>query len=169
MMLVRGIYRKILLIVAISALLNTAMPSDVYAKLAYVDLAELVEKATFIAYGETYKEFNPSLEMSSAYVVRFNPHKILKNTYNAQTDLVRLCNEFSLSREAYDFRTLKKAYFVFASKKGDCLKPVWQMNSVVLVTEGVAATSNIVGQPEKQELNDFMDKIKALVELENKQ
>lgn len=144
------------------------MTSETYAKLAYVELAELVEKASFIAYGETYKEYNSSLETSSAYLVRFRPHKILKNADKAQTDLVTLCNEFDFTGEAYDFRNLKQAYFVFASKKGDCLKPVWKMKSVVLVSGSVAATSNIVDQPEKQEVNDFMNKIRALVEAENK-
>lgn len=166
-MLGRGMYWKILLIVAISALLSTAISSKAYAKLAYVELAELVEKAAYIAYGNTVKEYGKSEEETSGYIVLFKPNIVLKNTQDEKKDFVPLCNDVN-DIESYDLRLGDDPYFVFATREGRCLMPVWGINSVISVNEDIVYASNIEDQPEKQEVNDFMNKIKALVEAENK-
>ena len=159
-----GLLRKArLALLIVVALGLSAIFSPAHAKLASVELMQLVEESTFIAYGKTQKVDRETLG-KRGYVVRFKPEVILKNTQNEHWELVPLCNDLD-DVESYDLRTYKEPYIIFASKQhAPCLFPVWGMYSVIATEGGQALTSSIYGQPKKQALSTFMDKIRTLVD-----
>ncbi len=156
-----------LALILFTMLLCIAPSNAAYAKLEEFTLAELVNESTFIAYGITVKEYGKSDNPVSGYLVKFKPIIVLKNSQDEKVDSISLCNDLN-DIESYDLRLFEDPYIVLAKRIGRCFMPVNGHYSTIGAENNLAITFGISDQPEKQELNNFMDKIKALVELENK-
>jgi hypothetical protein len=148
------------------ALFAAMFTCAVTARLPDTTLAELVQEADLVAYGETRLPDSRSLERSvsdGAKTVTFAPKLILKGAdlMPGQTAIM-LCND-PKNTEAYDLSKLPLTYFVFASKQDGCYQPILGVRSVVKVADGLAYTVAIKDQPERQAYESFIERIKSSV------
>ena len=139
----------------------------IFARLPDVTLAELVMNSDFIAYGANGNVPSKSGKdgvSAGTPTVLFAPTLILKGVHEtSRNESIVLCNEPN-DVESYDLSSLPLSYFVFATKSGNCFRPILGVRSVVKVANGIAYTVAIADQPERQDYSAFVATVRKLVD-----
>jgi hypothetical protein len=147
--------------VALLAAALLASSPTLFAKLVNITLEKLVSDSDFIAYGKSVHA-SASAESGGTLVVSFETTSILKGTALDGKRWVRLCN-VPRDVESYDLQKVAGPYIVFAKSAGDCFRPVLGLRSVIQTDGDFALTGNITGEPERQALASFLNKVKSLI------
>lgn len=133
----------------------------VEAKIAKASLRDLVRGADLILYGQTTRHdvAPPNSDYSIAWM---KPLSVLKEKNAAINGRdVPICN--FTDTESVDFNAHPGMYVVFAKKADRCYSPIAGIKSVVWISNRMAFTQRIDGQPEKQELHTFFKEVRSLV------
>src|SRR6266480_1950194 len=129
------------------------------AKMDKISLSELVRGSDLVLYGQTARHdvAPPNSDYSIAWI---KPLSVLeaKNGAVGGEDLP-ICN--LTDTESVEFNAHPRRYVVFAKKAERCYSPIAGINSVVWVSNKMAFTERIDGQPKKQRLDAFLKEIRS--------
>jgi hypothetical protein len=155
--------RKIRLYLALFTvvlLVNSTMP---LAKLVNIRLEKLVNDSDLIVYGRTIREATGSVA-GGLRTVSFEVTSVLKGASLEGRKRVQICNDPG-DIESYDLGEVVGSYVIFTKLSADCFRPVLGLRSVVQIDGHFALTGNIENEPQRQDINSFLTKVKSLVSL----
>jgi hypothetical protein len=130
-----------------------------HAKMTVVSLSELVRKSDVIVYGHV--DLTVAASGESPSLMPFVPMEILKGKAIAGNGAITFCNPHS--DELPDLSKMTGTFVIFGSKRPECFDLSHGDRSIISVEAGVAKTVAIRDQPETQQLNALLRKIRALV------
>jgi hypothetical protein len=126
-----------------------------FAKATVVTLPELIHQSRVIAYGR--------IDSNGGVPVPFHVSKIAKGADVVQGGDILLCN----SRPNPEWPDLSRSVgeqVLFLVKHGDCFDLSHNYRSLIKVHDGRASTIVIKDQPDDQSLDDFLEKISAVLD-----
>jgi hypothetical protein len=133
----------------------------VSARIAAITLKELVSLSDLVLYGETAEHHDRPSD-TDAPVIWFKVTALSKKPPRLVSGDVPICDQTTF-RDTIDLRKYPGAYVVFAKWNGQCFAPIAGYKSLIPVSQGVARTGDIDGQPQTEPLNSFLDKIGKLI------
>jgi hypothetical protein len=134
----------------------------VSAKIARITLEELVNRSDLVLHGENAQRRDPPSD-NDAPVIWFKVTALSKSPPPPVSGDVPICDQAAFS-DTIDLRKYPGEYVVFARWNGKCFAPVAGYKSLIPVSQGVARTGDIDGQPPTEPLNIFLNKIRKLIE-----
>jgi hypothetical protein len=130
------------------------LASIAFAKATVVTLPELIHQSRVIAYGR--------IDANADVPVPFHASAIIKGADVVQGGVILLCN----SRPNPEWPDLSKSVgeqVLFLNRHGKCFDLSHNYRSLIKVHDGRATTIVIKDQPDDQSLDDFLEKIRAVL------
>jgi hypothetical protein len=146
---------KIVLKMWFVTLLATCIPAS--ARLVDMTLPEVVAKSSVIVYGHTLNDAK-----HPPNTVMFEPIRFIKGAGDVNGKAFLVCQQ-EVFAENFDLSKITDNYVLLASREGNCFSPVYYMASTILVVNNQAQAGVIMGEPERQPLEEFLSKILKLV------
>jgi hypothetical protein len=157
--------RKIGLCCAIFTVVLLVNSTMLLAKLVSIRLEKLVNDSDVIVYGRTMREGEATARVPGGLrMVSFEVTLVLKGESLKGKKRVQICNDPG-DIESYDLGKVVGSYVVFTKSSGGCFRPVLGLRSVVQTEGHFALTGNIADEPQQQDINSFLTKVKALASL----
>ena len=159
--------RKIRLYLALFTVVLLVNSTMSLAKLVNIRLEKLVNDSDLIVYGRTIRESAGGVS-GGLRTGSFEVTSVLKGASLEGRKRVQICNDPG-DIESYDLGKVVGFYVVFTKSSGDCFRPVLGLRSVVQTEGHFALTGNIADEPQQQDINSFLTKIKSLASLSSRE
>jgi hypothetical protein len=157
---------RIASLIAVGLTIGLVIPVVAVASMTTITLAQLVVKSDVVALGHT--SGTPGVQQPMGNTVAFEITTLLKGGQALEAGaIIKLCNPNNNS-EWPDLTKMQGDRVIFVAKAGDCYSLVHGYRSIIGGDGGQAWTSVIKGQPYKQPITTFLQKIQVLVRETNR-